>query len=133
MLRADRCIIKTSRNRMGSEDISVIVLQEITFASLEYPERAACKPCCMSPRFYSLPPCLNANHAYFIIEKGIKKSDSITPTANTSNEIIRKSPLGIEYLLLRFFPNNGLKVSDHNREGMRSKHCPSNIMGRQKI
>src|SRR4030043_2379607 len=108
---------------MGSEDISVIVPQEITFASLKYPERAACKSCCMSSPFYPPPSCLNANHSYFIFQKGIKKSYCITPTANTSNEIIRESPLGIEYLLLRFFPNNGLKVSAHNREGMRSKHC----------
>src|SRR4030042_5098267 len=110
---------------MCSEDISIVILQEITLTSLKYTKRTTCKPCSVLPCLYTSAARLNTNHLYiftqqsplspfteggcggiFFLKESMEKPHGIASTSNTGYKIIRESALGIEYLPSRLSPDN---------------------------
>src|SRR5580658_9331802 len=47
MLRADRCVVESRRNRMGRRNLSMLVLQDVAAGAVENAWEAACEPCGM--------------------------------------------------------------------------------------
>src|SRR5690348_14143742 len=115
---------------MREIDLTVLVLQQIRHRPLQYARRSSRKPSGMFAAAYAETTGLDANHLdWFVIQKGVKEAYGIAASAHAGDEHIRQPTLRGKNLLTRFLADDGLKIADHHRIGMRAKHGAENVVG----
>ena len=130
VLRTDSRVVQTCGNGVNWCDLTVLILTEIGFHSVEN-----AKPACGNGSgclcgVYAAACCLTANELHiFVFNKVIEGSDSIGAAANTCKDCIWKPAFFFQHLLLDFFGDNCLEIADNGWERVRAHNGAQYIMG----
>ena len=129
MFRSDSRIIQTCGNGIYRCDLTIFILTEIRFHSMEDSQFAGCNGSCCLCRIYATSCCLTSDQTdIFVIDKIVECSDRIGSATYTCKNCIRKSALFFKDLLFDFFGDHCLKIANNCRERMRSHYRTKYIM-----
>ena len=107
MFRSDSRIIETSANAAGSQNLSFLVLENITVGAVKYSRGPGDKRSRVRSSFETLAACFHPEQMRLrILNKRVERSDSVASTANAGNNGVGKAPFGLYNLLPRLAPDN---------------------------
>ena len=130
MLRSYARVIQTCGDGVYRCDLSVLILAEIGFHTMEDSQTAGCDGCCSLCSIHTAACCLTSDQTdIFVINKIIKSSDGIGAAAYAGQDNIRKSALFFQHLLFDLLGNNCLEITDNSRERVGSHNRSQYIVG----
>ena len=130
MFRSDARIIKSCGNRIYRSDLSVFILAEIRFHTMENSQTAGCNGCCCFRCIRSPSCCLATDQLNRrIVDKVIKCANSIGTAAYAGKHCIRKLSFFFHQLFLDLLGDNCLEISYDGWERMWSHNRTKAVMG----
>src|SRR5271157_1883568 len=105
MLRSNRRIIQTGRNRVGRGDLPRLVLQHVGVCSLQHAGATAIEACGVLAKRVAASSRLDANQFHLpVLQELIEKADRIRTAADAGDERSWQPALGLQDLLPRPWP-----------------------------
>ena len=130
MLRSNPRIIQSCRNRINRCNLSIFILAEIGFHTMENPLASYCYSCRRLLRVNSFSCCLAADQSdAFILNKLVKHSHGIASAADTCHNHIRKLSFRLQDLCPRFLADDALEIPYNHRKRVRSHYRTQYIQG----
>src|SRR5665647_2789388 len=116
MLRADTGIIQTRRNRMGFDNLAVLILHQISPVAVQYAHRTIGGEWRgMFAGFHPQTSSLDTDEAHIlIIDVGVENSHGIGAATDTGDDGIRLTPDQFRHLAPGFDTDDGLKIPHHH-------------------
>src|SRR4051794_28598657 len=129
MLRSDSGVIKTGRNRMSAQNLSVLVLHEVAVRAVENPRRPGGKGGGVLTRgesqtasFHSIKP--NSG----VLEKSIKEADGVRAPADTGDSNVRQAVVALQILGSCLITDDPVKLADHVGIRVRARGGSDDVM-----
>ncbi len=125
MLRAHRRIVHSGGNRVGRHHLSILILQQIRVAAVQYSRLAAIKAGSVLSEFIAFAASFDADECDCrIINERRKNANRVRSAADTRNHEIGISADFRTDLSHRFVADHRLKKSDHFWIGMGAERRP---------
>src|ERR1035438_2941483 len=125
VLRPNRRIIQSRRNRMGCRNLSRYVLQNKGISPLQYAGATSlpAEPCRMFSQRVAASSGFNANQLDFaVLDELIESANGVGTPANTGDYRGRKLPFCLQDLSARLFADDAVEVAHHRGIRMRAQH-----------
>ena len=123
-------IIQSCRNRVHRCNLSVLILTEIGFHTVEHTWRSLCHCCCMLIRIDSFSCSLAADQCNFLFRnKLIEHTHCIAAAADTRQNSCRKLSFLFQNLCLCLPSDDRLEIPHDRRKRMRSHDRAQYIVG----
>ena len=130
MFRTYAWVIKTCGDGVYRCNLSVFVLAEVGFHTMEDSETTGCDGCRSLSSIHTTSCCLTADKTnVFVINEIVESSDSIGAAAHTGQDNIRKSSLFFQHLFFDLLGDHGLEITYDGRERVRAHNRSQYIMG----
>src|ERR1700733_11301246 len=118
MLRAHRGIIEPGRHALGFADLSILVLQQVSFGPVQNSRRATARAAGesrgMAKRARPFSSGFDADEFNSLVADEIsEKADGIAAASHARDQQFRKLAFGGQYLLFGLPPDHLLKIPDH--------------------
>ena len=130
MLRTYTRIIKTCGDGVYRCDLSVLILAEVRFHTMEDSETTGCDGCRSLRSIHATSCCLTADETnVFVLNEIVEASDSIGAAAYAGQDNIRKSSLFFQHLFFDLLGDHCLEITYDSWERVRSHNRSQYIMG----
>ena len=117
MLRSDTRIVQSGRNGIYRSDLTIFVLTEIGFHTMEDAHSADIYRGCRFKSINAPSSCLASDQLHILVlNKMVEATDGIGAPTYAGNHDIRKSVLLLQHLLLYFLGDNCLEVTHNSRK-----------------
>ena len=130
MLRSNARVVKACGNRVNWCDLTVFILAEVGFHTVEDAECSGCNGCCSLCGVDAASCCLASDQAdIFVIDEVIEHTHRIASAADACHDGFREFSFFFEDLLSCLFADDSLEIADDGRERMRAHNGTENVVG----
>ncbi len=133
---ADGGVIETGGNGMSGGDLAVLVLQHVGVSALEDAGArtgetlVGGQACGVFAKTLAAAARLDAHHFYVrVLEKFVEEADRVGAATDAGVKMGGQALFGGENLRASFAADDGLKIADHRRVGMRAENGAEEVMG----
>ena len=116
MLGADARVIEAGGDRMGLDDLAVVVAQHIGAVAVEHARTAGGQRGRVQTAGDALARRFGADQAHAgIVEEGVEDADGVAAAADAGGDHIRQAAVIGQHLRARFAAHHRIEVADHAR------------------
>src|SRR3954447_5374755 len=120
VLRADTRVVETGRDRMGLEDLALLVLEHRRHRAVEHPARIGRQWGAVPAAAQALPRRLHADQLdAVVVEERRECADRVGAAAHAGDHARREAPRDLEELRARLVADQPLQVAHERRERRR--------------
>src|SRR5262245_66002646 len=92
VLRSDRRVVQSGRDRVREQNVAVIVLEQLAVGAVQHAWTAACEARGMIARTNPSPSGFNADQSNLrIVDKGVEDSHRVAAAADAGDNDVRQS------------------------------------------
>ncbi|KAG1391315.1 hypothetical protein G6F59_014930 [Rhizopus arrhizus] len=130
MLRADARIVQAGRDRMGFDDLAVVVAQHVGAVAMQHARATGGDRRRMAPGADAITCRFGADDLDLsVVEEGMEQADGIAAAADAGGDRIGQAAVLGQHLFACLAPDDGVEIAHHARVRVRTGDGTDDVEG----